>query len=223
MPHTFGGSTLVSSSHVAWLVMNPILQKQVDRAHEEMTVSQSCGCKSVAVLLCSLQWCMEMPIIHQVPFRSYISPCLTLLYPWNHFCPQSFLSPSLPGCPHSFWLPVSLRSHVPWRPEEKGCLPRWGLLSPCAPHPEDFPCPPPGHLGKAARRWMVQFLVKAMSWIHYCCILLAAFRTSCNPHHCGSERWGLQRMRAVNGDRGALQSVLFLALHLGQREVTLCL
>lgn len=97
-------------------------------------------------------------------------------------------------------------------------LPRWGLLSPCAPLRLCAP-PPPRHLGNAARRWIVWFLAKAMSWIHYCCILLAAFGTSCNLHHCGSERWGLQRKWELWKGRGALQSC-FRTVHLGQSEVT---
>lgn len=53
LPHIFWSCILVSYTGVLWLVMSPNLKKQM--AHEDTTVSQSCGCQSAEALFCSLK------------------------------------------------------------------------------------------------------------------------------------------------------------------------
>lgn len=85
-------------------------------------------------------------------------------------------------------------------------LPRWGPFSPCAPV---WLCASPTAPWKCSREVYSAVSSRAMSGIHYCCILLAAFGTSCNSHHCGSARWGCRENETCERGERCL-AVLFL-------------
>lgn len=146
-----------------------------------------------------------MSIIVQVPnciILSLFYPSLFLTY----FCPQSLLPPSLPAfLIHSDFM-CHWEAMAPGGLTRRDTLPRWGPFSPCAPV---WLCASPTATWNCNREVDSVVSSKAMSRIHYYCILLAAFGTSCNSLHCRPERWGCRENET--GERGErCLAVLFL-------------
>lgn len=119
-----------------------------------------------------------------MPF-GYLSLFLVFsLFP-NYFCIQASTLPFLHGLSLfvlTLWQWVANVPSLPWGLMRSNDLPEWGLPSPHGPH-RPYCALPREHPGNAEVKRVVWFLAKAMKWIDYSCISLAAFGTSSKPHH----------------------------------------